>query len=61
MGKDTVIVGSPEHKELRRNKLHARFDQVLEEISDEGVFSPDQITKLRNAFIMMRWSIEETI
>lgn len=57
----TVVVGSAADKDAKRERLRARLDQALDEISDEGVFSPDQITTLRNAFIILRWGIEETI
>lgn len=61
MGQDTVVVGSEEDRKVRKERLKSRFDQAMEAIADEGVFSPDQITTLHNAFVLMRWGIEETI
>ncbi len=57
----TLIVGSEEDRERRNMRMRARFDQARDEISDEGAFSPDQIALLRNAFLMMRRGVEETI
>jgi phosphotransacetylase len=55
----TVVVGSPEHREARKKKIGLRIDQAIKEISDETVFSPDQIAKLTNVIILLKWALEE--
>lgn len=45
--------------EDQKKALQARFKQAAEELDDESVFSPDQITKLRNALVIMEWGILE--
>jgi hypothetical protein len=57
----TMIVGSPEHKEHQKEQIRSRIIQAIEEISDDAVFTPDQQVKLNNAFVIIRWAIEEAL
>ena len=47
--------------EWKKEILKVRFEQACDEISDESVFTPDQIIKLQNAFLMMRWGLEDAL
>ncbi|MEL6100499.1 MAG: hypothetical protein AAFR68_04190 [Pseudomonadota bacterium] len=50
MGKDTMIVGSPEHKAFQRDQISMAVDAACNQVADEGVFSIDQVEVLRDAF-----------
>lgn len=41
--------------EDQKKALRERFEQAREELGDGSVFSPDQITKLQGAFLIMEW------
>lgn len=56
---ETLIVGSKEHRDARKKEIAARINQAIEEISDEAVFTPDQIAKLNNVLVMLKWAMEE--
>lgn len=45
--------------EDQKKALRERFEQAREELGDGAVFSPDQITKLQGAFLIMEWGILE--
>ena len=57
----TMVVGSQEHRDQRKAEVKKRFDRATDEIADETLFSPDQIAALRNAFMLLRWAVEEAI
>lgn len=61
MGEETMIVGSAEHKAWQGQRIAERFNQAIEEISDQGVFTDDQIAALNNAIILMRWGVSEAL
>ena len=56
-----MITGSEEHKKHQRDEVDATMNTAIKHLSDEGVFSADQITVLQTALWTIRHAIHKTI
>ncbi len=57
----TMIVGSSEHREWKRSEVAKVIGDEIEAISDECVFSTDQVHALRNMILGIQRAIEKAI